>query len=89
MIVDATGEVLARLGAERGAGIVVAEITLPVQPQPTQAIPDRFWIPAEMPAPWKASWQRWFTIGAHYYHSVTKPYLDTGKINEYVPEYMM
>ena len=46
-------------------------------------LPARFWIPEEMPQPWKDSWERWFEPGGLYY--VTVPYLETGALNEYVP----
>ena len=89
MIVDAQGNVLGRRSLAEGAGVVSAEINLPNQPVPSEPIPDTFWLPEEMPEPWKESWERWFEKGAHYYQTVTKPYLDTGVVNEYVPKYMM
>jgi predicted amidohydrolase len=89
MIVDAQGNVLARRAGADGAGVVTAEISLPKQSLPSEPIPDTFWIPEEMPKPWKESWKRWFDTGSHYYQTVTKPYLDTGVINEYVPKYML
>lgn len=89
MVVDAQGNILARRAAADGAGVVTAEISLPKQPLPSESIPDSFWIPEEMPKPWKESWKRWFDTGSHYYQTVTKPYLDTGAINEYVPKYML
>lgn len=89
MVVDASGTILARRSAAEGAGVVVADITLPTRPMPSTPIPQRFWIPQEMPVPWKASWKRWLTTGTHYYTTVTKPYLRSGDINEYIPEYML
>ncbi|NPV59149.1 MAG: carbon-nitrogen hydrolase family protein [Actinobacteria bacterium] len=44
MIVDATGEVLARLSREDGEGIAVAEIE-PGRITPSEDPPERFWIP--------------------------------------------
>jgi hypothetical protein len=44
MIVDATGEVLARLSREEGEGIAVAEIE-PGRITPCEDPPDGFWIP--------------------------------------------
>jgi len=88
MVVNAEGTVLARRTAAEGAGVVVADIVLPKEPVPSRDIPDAFWMPAEMPAPWKESWQRWLGSGADYYATVTRPYLQTGKINEFIPEYM-
>jgi len=89
MVVDAQGNVLARRAGADGSGVVTAEISLPKQPLPLETIPNTFWIPEEMPEPWKESWKRWFDTGSHYYQTVTKPYLDTGIINEYVPKYML
>lgn len=88
MVVDADGTVLARRSAAEGAGVVVANIVLPQDPTPSLDIPEAFWMPAEMPEPWKDSWQRWLASGADYYGSVTRPYLQTGQINEFIPEYM-
>jgi len=89
VVVDAAGGILARRGATEGAGVVVADIDLPTRPNPSRGIPDRFWIPEKMPEPWKDSWKRWLDSGSHYYETVTRPYLKSGKINEYVPEYLL
>ncbi|RCX26512.1 carbon-nitrogen hydrolase family protein [Thioalbus denitrificans] len=89
MIVDARGDVLARRPAADGAGVVVADVDLPAAAAPLEPVPDRFWIPEEMPEPWKASWERWFGKGGHYYAAVTEPFLRTGEVNEYVPEYLL
>lgn len=88
MIVDARGKVLAHRPRHSGEGVVFAQLAMVNQPAPTQAIPDRFWIPEEMPADWKASWQRWRVKGADYYKRVTREYLKTGNIPEYIPEYL-
>lgn len=88
MIVAADGQVLARRRGNEGAGLIVAEITLP-QPLPSrERIPPRFWLPAEMPQAWKDSWSRWFRRGGDYYEQVTLPFLKSGEVNEYIPEYM-
>jgi predicted amidohydrolase len=89
MIVDAGGTVLARRSMEEGAGVVSARIEIPQRPAPSLAIPGDFWLPEQMPEPWKASWDRWLTSGTHYYRSVVQPYLRTGTVNEYVPEYLL
>ena len=89
MVVDATGEVLSRRGATEGAGIVLADIGIPEQPVPSLPVPEAFWMPGEMPQPWKDSWTRWLTSGRHYYETVTRPFLKTGNVSEYVPEYML
>lgn len=88
MIVDADGKVLVRRSKEEGAGVLTAEIQIPVKPKPVESIPSRFWTPKEMPGEWKASWKRWFDKGEDYYKLVTLPFLKTGKINEYTPKYM-
>ncbi len=88
MIVDAQGKVLARRSQKSGEGVVTAEVELINKSVPSETIPDSFWIPAEMPDDWKESWTRWFEKGADYYEMVTAPYLETGMIPEYVPEYL-
>ncbi|MEN8710630.1 MAG: carbon-nitrogen hydrolase family protein [Arenicellales bacterium] len=88
MIVDADGTVIARIFDNRAEGVVTAEIKLVDKPTPTEAIPEAFWIPEEMPQDWKEAWTRWFERGADYFNLVTEPYLATGQINEYTPEYM-
>lgn len=89
MVVNRKGEVLGRRSMAQGAGVVVADIELAQTPRPSQAIPDRFWIPEILPLPWQASWERWRVSGKRYYETVTLPYLQTGEIAEYVPEYML
>lgn len=88
MIVNAHGEVLARRSLAEGAGVLLADIDLPMRPAPSASIPDAFWLPPELPAPWKESWQRWQTSGGHYYREVTLPYLKTGEIREYLPDFL-
>jgi len=88
VITDSAGNLLARRGLDEGAGVVTAEIELPAASQRTEAIPERFWLPEEMPQEWKESWDRWFTRGEDYYRTVTLPYLETGEIEEYVPPYL-
>lgn len=87
-VVDAAGNVLARRSAPEGAGVVLAEVGVPGRPAPSQAIPDSFWVPKEMPEAWKESWERWLDTGADYYREVTQTYLRTGEIVEYVPPYL-
>jgi len=88
MIVDAHGKVLASRSEKSGEGIVTATVELPAKPSPSEVIPDRFWIPKEMPNDWKESWKRWLDNGADYYEMVTVPYINTGVINEYTPKYL-
>ncbi|MCG6943006.1 MAG: carbon-nitrogen hydrolase family protein [Thiohalocapsa sp.] len=88
MIVAATGEILARRPAEDGPGIVTAELRIAQAPSPLEPLPDRFWLPEEMPQEWQHAWKRWFPRGEDYYRTVTLPYLATGEVPEYVPPYM-
>ncbi len=88
MITDAAGKLLARMGMEDGAVVITADIVLPADPVPSEAIPDRFWLPEQMPQEWKDAWDRWFPRGEDYYRTVTLPYLETGKLEEYAPPYL-
>ena len=87
MIVDAAGAVLARKGRQEGAGFVIADLTIPDMPKPSEERPDRFWLPPELPVEWTASWERWFAKGTDYYEFVTRPFIKTGSIKEYEPPY--
>jgi len=87
MIVGADGAILARRDAEDGPGVVVAEIELGGPARPSESIPERFWIPEEMPESWQVSWRRWLASGARYYQAVTQRYLQTGEIVEYKSEF--
>jgi len=88
MIADAQGHILASRSLAEGAGVITATIDIKQQPQPIEPIPDRFWIPEDMPKEWKASWLRWFDAGEDYYKIITDPYLKTGELLEYEPPYM-
>ena len=88
MITDAAGNILARRNMHEGAGVVTADVVLPVSPEPSEDIPDRFWLPEQMPQAWKDAWDRWFERGADYYETVTLPYLAGGELEEYVPPYL-
>ena len=88
MIVDENGKVLASMEQDGGEGIVAASVRLPKAPAPSEQIPEKFWIPEEMPDEWKESWERWLESGADYYEKITRHYLETGIIAEYVPEYL-
>lgn len=86
-ITDAAGKVIARRPGEAGAGVVLADIEIgPVAP--SDALPDRFWLPEEMPETWSESWGRWLETGADYYAEVTQPFIGTGEIREYAPPYL-
>lgn len=88
VITDAAGKRLARLGLEDGAGVITADIAIPEDPAPSVPIPERFWLPEQMPQEWKDAWERWFPRGEDYYRTVTLPYLATGEIEDYVPPYL-
>lgn len=88
MICDAGGAVLARRSLDQGAGVVVAELEIPETPTPTERVPDRFWLPEQMPEEWKDAWTRWMPRGTDYYRTVTLPYLRTGELEDYVPPYL-
>ncbi len=88
MITDANGKVLARRSLEDGAGVVTTHVTVGSEVAPSEAIPERFWLPEQMPQEWIESWDRWFARGEDYYQTVTLPYLASGEIEEYVPPYM-
>jgi hypothetical protein len=64
-IVDGSGEILARLKREDGDGVITAEIT-PGKIEPTEEIPDRFWIP-DLPAVFKFTWTYQNAHGKRYY----------------------
>ena len=88
VIVDAAGNLLARMDPEAGAGVIIADIELAPEPLPSEAIPERFWLPEEMPSEWKDAWSRWLPRGEDYYRTVTLPFLETGEVPEYVPPYL-
>jgi predicted amidohydrolase len=88
MICDAQGNMVVRRGLEQGSGVVIADIDIPTAPQPTQPIPQRFWLPESMPQAWKDAWTRWLPRGRDYYQTITLPYLATGELQEYIPPFM-
>lgn len=88
MICDAQGVILAQRQAAQGAGVVLANVDMVKKPINVEPIPDRFWLPKQMPKEWKDAWTRWFPRGEDYYQIVTLPYLETGEMDEYVPPFM-
>jgi predicted amidohydrolase len=88
MICDARGKKLARRSKEQGAGVVIARIDASEIPTPVEPIPERFWLPEQMPQEWKDAWTRWLPRGEDYYRTITLPYLASGKLEEYVPPYL-
>ncbi len=85
MICDADGRTLGQRPAQQGAGVVMAEIEVPTVAQPTEVVPERFWLPEQMPVEWKDAWVRWLARGRDYYDTVTRPYLTSGELHEYAP----
>ena len=88
MICDARGTILAQRKMEQGAGVVLADIDVANAPASGEPIPDRFWLPEQMPQEWKDAWTRWFPRGEDYYRTVTLPYLASGELEEYIPPYL-
>jgi hypothetical protein len=78
-IVAADGEILARRPPKDGAGIVMADLSIAEPPNPSEALPERFWLPEDMPQPWQDTWEHWFPRGEDDYRTVTLPYLETGQ----------
>ena len=65
MIVNAQGEILALRDKEAGQGIVMADIDMQ-KAEPSQEIPDRYWLHERGPIPTFAwAYQRWY--GKHWY----------------------
>ncbi len=87
-ICDATGRTLAHCAPREGATVILADIEMPDLPQPTERLPARFWLPEQMPEEWQSAWTRWLTRGADYYAQVTRPYLASGEVPEYLPPYL-
>ena len=54
-IVDGSGKILARLSREDGEGVILANIDLKKKWEPSESIPDRFWIP-DMPQELNQAW---------------------------------
>jgi predicted amidohydrolase len=77
-IVDGSGKILARLKHEDGEGIIMTDIDLTKTWEPSETIPDGFWIP-ELPPKLELSWQYLNTPGEQYYHTTTKPYREGQK----------
>jgi predicted amidohydrolase len=88
MICDAQGNMLARRSLQEGAGVIMAEVEMPAAPQPIETIPERFWLPPQMPQEWKDAWTRWLPRGEDYYRTITLPYLTNGVLEEYIPPYL-
>jgi predicted amidohydrolase len=74
-IVNGRGEVLARMSQQDGEGVITADITLGEVPGERVPIPERFWIPDNMPAEEHRLWEVQLKSGHQYYVSTTRPAL--------------
>jgi predicted amidohydrolase len=74
-IVDGNGKILARMTREDGEGFITADIDIKKRWNPTETIPDRFWIP-DMPTELNQAWELLNNHGKSYYRKITKPYRD-------------
>jgi predicted amidohydrolase len=72
-IVDGSGKILAGLKREDGEGVIITDIDLTKKWNPSEPIPDRFWIP-DMPQELNQAWQVFNKHGETYYLETTKPY---------------
>jgi len=73
-IVDGSGEILARMKREDGEGFITANIDLDKKWNPSEPIPDRFWIP-DLPPQLRFVWWYQNLHGERYYRKKTRPYL--------------
>lgn len=76
-IVDARGDVLARMTREDGEGFVRAQIEIQPRLPASKAIPESFWA-CELTAGALTAWERQNAFGKAYYESVTRPSLQAG-----------
>lgn len=67
-IVDGSGNILARLTREDGDGVILADIT-PGSVEPSEKIPDRFWIP-DLPWLFRFVWTYQNAHGRRYYQQM-------------------
>ena len=72
-IVEGNGNILARMKREDGEGYIMADIDINKKWNPSEEIPDRFWIP-DMPTELNQAWKMLNTHGESYYRDTTKPY---------------
>ena len=72
-IVDGNGNILARMKREDGEGYIMVDIDINKKWNPSEEIPDRFWIP-NMPIELNKAWEMLNTHGESYYRDTTKPY---------------
>jgi len=67
--------------------LAAAVLTVAAEP-PGEAIPRRFWLPEQIPKEWKVAWTRRLPPVRDYYDRVTRPFLASSEIPEYLPPYM-
>ncbi|MFX1490625.1 MAG: carbon-nitrogen hydrolase family protein, partial [Promethearchaeota archaeon] len=72
-IVDGNGKIIERMTREDGEGFIMADIDIKKKWEPSESIPDRFWIPDMTPA-MNQTWERLNNHGELYYRNTTKPY---------------
>ena len=80
-IVDASGNVLARMAYEDGEGVILADIEAGLLWTPTAPIPERHWIQA-LPEWFDTKWEREGALGAQYYRSTTLPRLSAQSLGQ-------
>ncbi|MEW5736965.1 MAG: carbon-nitrogen hydrolase family protein [Thermodesulfobacteriota bacterium] len=70
-IVDRDGKTLVRLRREEGRGVVVSDLDLSAAPDPSEVLPESFWIP-NLPSQIRLVWAYQNFHGSLYYRWVTK-----------------
>jgi predicted amidohydrolase len=72
-IVDGQGSILARMSRDEGEGFILADVDIGKKIEPSEPVPDRFWIP-DLPIQFRLIWayQNWH--GRRYYRKITKPF---------------
>jgi predicted amidohydrolase len=70
-IVDATGNILARMKQADGEGFVIADLHAPERKDPLELVPDRFWVPY-LPSQIRLLWLYQNLHGRFYYHLKTR-----------------
>jgi predicted amidohydrolase len=73
-IVDGFGQILARMSYQDGEGSIIAEVSLGEVENSHEPIPNRFWIPADMPQGVIDAWTSEQITGHKYYEETALPY---------------
>jgi predicted amidohydrolase len=74
-IVDGSGKILARMKREEGEGFIIADINHKKKWEPSEPIPDSFWIP-DLPRQIKFIWWYQNKHGRRYYRKKVKPFIN-------------